>query len=374
MPLTGATSRVYPQIQIGLVQFGFLLLGLGLGGLGARAHGGQLLRRGLGGAQVGFRLLPFGLGLRNHLLGGSGVRPGSGDSSGARPGRGDRLVILLVRNFLLVHQLFVAPDVVLRLDVIGDGLLQLGSRRLELLARHGNSGASALHFRLRRRQLAAGIDRRDRNVHLHGFGRGLGILIGGPGLRHRHLVVLGINLDQRRARLHKLIVVDQKLDDVSGDTRADGVQVAINLRVVGGLVAAQVAPEKEAGHQQHNSAHDQGQAKAGIAGGLLPAEIFLRSRQGRMFASFNFRRFGHGRRCGLFHITCSSDIACTPCSAYPMARTSSSLGKIVSVQAGNIAFVGRRHRLLRLDYFQVVGNAGGKSVAGLRQGLFRQID
>jgi hypothetical protein len=95
---------------------------------------------------------------------------------------------------------------------------------------------------------------------------------------------------------------------MSGYTRADGVQVPINLRVVRGLVTSQVAPEKESGHQQHNPAHDQGHAKAWIAGGLLPAEIFLRSWQGRMFASFDFRRFGHGRR-GLFHITYSLDIA-----------------------------------------------------------------
>ena len=109
------------------------------------------MRRGLGGAQVGLGLLTFGLGLRHHLLGRGGVGSGGGNSRGARPGGGHRLVVLLMRDFLLVHQLLVAPDIVLRLDVIGDGLLQLGPRGLQLLARHGDSGAPALHFGLRRR-------------------------------------------------------------------------------------------------------------------------------------------------------------------------------------------------------------------------------
>ena len=104
---------------------------------------------------------------------------------------------------------------------------------------------------------------------------------------------------------------------MSGHPGADRVQVPINLRVVGGFVAAQVAPQKEAGHQQHNSAHDQGQAKAGIAGGLLPAQVPVRSRQGRMFAGFNCRRVVHGRRGCRFHITCPSNIAVRPVRRIP---------------------------------------------------------
>ena len=138
------------------------------------------------------------------------------------------------------------------------------------------------------------------------------------------------------------------------------VQVGVNLRVVGGLVAAQVAPEKKAGHQQHNPAHDQGQAKAGIAGGLLPAEVLVRSRQGRMFAGFNCRRVVHGRRLLSVPYYLLFRYCRTPCSAYPMARTSSSLGDVVGVQTGDIAFMRCRHGLLRLDDFQVVGDTGGK--------------
>ena len=36
--------------------------------------------------------------------------------------------------------------------------------------------------------------------------------------------------------------------------------------------------------------------------------------------------------------------------------------------------MGRGHGFLGLDYFQIVGDAGGKSVAGLDERLFRQID
>ena len=60
------------QVQRGLFQFSFLLLGLGQGGLGAGANRGHLLRRGPCGAQIGFGLLALGLGLRHHLFGGNG--------------------------------------------------------------------------------------------------------------------------------------------------------------------------------------------------------------------------------------------------------------------------------------------------------------
>src|SRR6185312_15770784 len=93
--------------------------------------------------------------------------------------------------------------------------------------------------------------------------------------------------------------------------------MAIDLGIVGAFIAAQVAPEKEASHQQYNPADNQRKAKPRIAGGLLPAEISLRSRQGRMFTSFNLWSFGHGRSCAGFHITCSSDIAARPVPRIP---------------------------------------------------------
>ena len=139
------------QIQVGLVQLGLLLLGLGLRRPGRATRVADICC----GAVPAERKLAsacsrLAWACDTICSAADGRCPGRGYSRGAGAGRGDRLVILLVRNFLLVHQLFVAADIVLRLDVIGDGLLQLGPRRLQLLARHRNSGACAFHFCLRR--------------------------------------------------------------------------------------------------------------------------------------------------------------------------------------------------------------------------------
>ena len=49
------------------------------------------------------------------------------------------------------------------------------------------------------------------------------------------------------------------------------------------------------------------------------------------------------------------------------------LGEVVSVEAGNIAFVSRSHAFLGLDDFQVVGHSRGKAVTGLDKSLLRQV-
>ena len=46
----------------------------------------------------------------------------------------------------------------------------------------------------------------------------------------------------------------------------------------------------------------------------------------------------------------------------------------MGVETENVAFVGRRQRLLRLNYFQVVGDARGKAVPRLLQCLARKIN
>ena len=66
----------------------------------------------------------------------------------------------------------------------------------------------------------------------------------------------------------------------------------VNLSVVGGFVAAQITPQEEARHQQHNPTHDQGQAETGIAGRLLASEDLSPKRvtEGAV-SGFDFRRF-----------------------------------------------------------------------------------
>src|SRR5216683_3729071 len=48
--------------------------------------------------------------------------------------------------------------------------------------------------------------------------------------------------------------------------------------------------------------------------------------------------------------------------------------EIVGIDARDDGLIGVRHRLLGLHYFDVVGNSGGEAIAGLGQGLIREIE
>ncbi len=196
------------------------------------------------------RLNEFALRLRDLLLGRVGAGASGFDAGRTGLGGGGGLIVLLLRNFLLVDQLLVADEIVLRLYVVGFGLLQLGLGRFELLLRHLDAGAGAVHVGFGRRNLAGGVDRGDRNAHsgrdcgrLSIFKIGFGALVG-------DLIVRRINLDQHRSRLHVLIVLDVELDHVAGDARADGIDVAVDLGIVGRFVAGEIAVGEESHDQQ----------------------------------------------------------------------------------------------------------------------------
>ena len=65
------------------------------------------------------------------------------------------------------------------------------------------------------------------------------------GLVERDLVVGGVDVGQRIAGLHRLVVVDVDLDDVAGDARAHLVEVAVHLRVVGVLGKGRAPVEED---------------------------------------------------------------------------------------------------------------------------------
>ena len=79
----------------------------------------------------------------------------------------------------------------------------------------------------------------------------------GLGVIERHLVVLGIELHQDRARVGVLVVLNLHRDDVAAHTGADGNNVRFNLSVIGGFTYGIVTPyeysshQDEGGHQSH---------------------------------------------------------------------------------------------------------------------------
>jgi len=91
----------------------------------------------------------------------------------------------------------------------------------------------------------AGVER-DERISLAGGGRGgdgdgvlrgdrRGLRIGelGPGLVHGHLVVARIELDEHRAGLDNLVVVDGDLRHRAPDARRNLCDARVHLRIVG---------------------------------------------------------------------------------------------------------------------------------------------
>jgi hypothetical protein len=122
-----------------------------------------------------------------------------------------------------------------------------------LFFRHGDSGVGVLDAGLGDAQLATGVGGGDGNVLVHGLGLSDGVGQIGFGFVHGHLVILGIDLHQRGALGDGLIVVDVYFLHVSANARAQGHQVAVYLRIVGGLIARDLGDVvNRAGNHQQN--------------------------------------------------------------------------------------------------------------------------
>ena len=109
-----------------------------------------MLGRSIGVAEVGLGLDKFPLRLRDLLLGSVRAGPGSGNGCRACSCGGHGLIVLLLGNLLLFHQLLVASQIVLRLNVVSLGLLQLGLGGFELLLRRLDPGAGIVDVGLGR--------------------------------------------------------------------------------------------------------------------------------------------------------------------------------------------------------------------------------
>ena len=108
---------------------------------------------------------------------------------------------MLLGNFLLVHELFVTHQIVLRLHVVGFGLVELALAAVVLILGHGDSGARVLHVCLGGGNLAIGIHGGDGHIDIQGLRSGLGIGQRGVGLIERDLIIARINFGEHRAGL-----------------------------------------------------------------------------------------------------------------------------------------------------------------------------
>ena len=159
---------------------------------------------------------------------------------GSRGGSG--LVELLLRNLVLVEQHAVALDIGIQFLRHGLGFHNLGLRRFDLLLRGRHAGLRAGHIGGGGANLRGRTDAGNGHAKLRRLGAGLSFLVVGLGAIERDLVVGGIGHDQHVALVHELAVIDIDLDDLSADARADGIDVSVDLGVVGALPVAAVPP------------------------------------------------------------------------------------------------------------------------------------
>ena len=225
---------------VGAVLHRLRRLRLGLGETLARAGDGVLLRQ-----------------RRSLGLGDGGLR-GRGGGHGS--------VVLLLGDHVLLDQRGVAIDVRLRLERVGLGLGDARVGGLHLLLRLRNHIGCPLHIAGGGADHGADRDLRDGHID-----RGLGVLClraGQVGLRlvERDLVVGGVDLGQQLAGLHGLVVVHGDLHHLARDARADLVEVAVHLRVVG--VFDEGGAPVEEGRAQHEQQHNADDGELAVAVGL----------------------------------------------------------------------------------------------------------
>ncbi len=185
------------QVQLRLIECGFLFLDQGQGGLSPRAHGFYLFRAGSGCAQVRLCLHHATLRSPDLLLGGRGRGTGSIGTgcSGLRCGIG--LIVLLLRDLLLRDQLFVARKVVLRLHIVSFCLRKLGIRGIVLLPCRCERSFCCPDFRIGPCKLAASAGGSNGNIYACSLRCGNCIVIVSFRACDKYLVVPRIDLYER---------------------------------------------------------------------------------------------------------------------------------------------------------------------------------
>ena len=104
-----------------------------------------------------------------------------------------------------------------------------------------------------------------------------GLVVLGLRLLQRDLIVAGIKFDERLSRVHDLVVVDVDSTDGTVDARGDRVQMAVDLRVIGVLVAAGVEIVSGSDGDQHegDDAEDERVDAAARSGCLRANDVSL---------------------------------------------------------------------------------------------------
>ena len=181
-----------------------------------------------------------------------------------RIGRGYGSVKLLLADDVFFDQRLVTRQIGLRLGIVRFGLIHVGPRRGQLLLGLPDAGLRAAHVGIGRAQVAAGVDSDDRHIDVGRRGIGPGAGQRGLGVLHRDLVVAGVEVGDRVARLHHLVLFDVDLRNLAADARAHLDQVTVDLRVVGILAVGGAPPDAEGDEHDHHNRCNQDAPAAGL--------------------------------------------------------------------------------------------------------------
>ena len=170
-----------------------------------------------------------GFGLTNHPRRGSFGRVVRVYGGRIDLARHDDLIVRLARYHALVEEFAISPHIRLSLIIRSRGGCEIGDAEVVVLLRR-------FHNLLNHSQI-------------------------GRGVLDCDLIVPRIDLDQQLARPHSIVVLGVDPDDSAVDARAEWIDVAVYLRVIGGFVRLQVVPcerrhrtnGEDQQHQQYNS-------------------------------------------------------------------------------------------------------------------------
>jgi hypothetical protein len=177
------------------------------------------------------------------------------------------------------------------------------------------------------------------------------------------LVVGRINFHENRPGLDSLIILYVELDHMAGNSRADRVDMTIDLGIIGRFIAGHVAVNEKTHHKQNDDSDHHANAEAGaLRTGRPRVKISLTRRQG----------FGTRRRLLLLDGRALRRLFHTLSNAFQKsfdALFGSTDGirqfdfrQIVSVETLNVTLVRTGDRFLRLDDFEVVSHASTETV------------
>src|SRR6185312_7452742 len=117
-----------------------------------------------------------------------------------------------------------------------------GLRLLHTLKCDSDAGSRSIVLSLRASNLASGTNSADRDVKAGSPCLSYCVLVLRPGPLYCDLVIVRIDLHEERASFYELAFLDENRCDMSVDSCADGINIAVHLRIVCFLVLTRVPP------------------------------------------------------------------------------------------------------------------------------------